>query len=1340
MQTLSTDLAAALVLSDGTNDPVQRRGTVLYEIYPYDYYPAKGEGFDPVNAVPFSYRNQKGETKSAVTLFSEVGVVWMGRTYDERVLSRSAISRFISSDFNRCDLTFANGDLMFSGLVLNQEVEGMRLVIRYVDQSLPGVLSNSIVIFVGRLEKPSSVTETVCAISAAQDLATINYEIPKRTFSSQDPEGRSPGDLEYEGFQFTAQHGAFKTLEVVTKRFLGFFTKKKTVEHSQQWSTEEGTSQDQVVPLIFGRTQMELIPVLWADTGFFIVALWVAAGHKISAITNIICQTAGFIGPSDPDVITHLGDVGGTGTNATVDSHFPSSGWLGSRTAYAGFGLFGPEDPTASAANAGQDAVPTATAIVLGEAPLPDGSNDFVDDGFTDNPAYLTRLVLTDPDICGLDERLIDDDECVLTAALCDEILIDDTSAEILALSTVDADALTNGLFRRFNSSGVIDTKYQRYALGDAIDPPWSTPRLDVLPVEPPTDDSCPAGQHLDLVTNTCVPDDSTGLLAKQTFYRKRYTANAPLTAKLKAVDFLYIMLAWFRGWLSISPSGRIQIKTERPADSTFLRDAASAGATSIAVNDIEPWRTSKQGLILIDPGSVTSEARVVTNATYSAAGDDVTLVGAGTGITLTGSAGTLGGGSTTVPYSATLTVSGTPNAGDLLTATIDGIVVVYALTADDALNSAAAMLCAAINATWSLRQYVRATVSGAVVTVYSKLGNLTLSSGLTHSHVALLDSPTAAPTASAVSGGAMRAGFYDSAYSYKSPTGETFVSPTTRTTLTAGQRISQGGISLPTGCVGLNWYLSKAPNDPTMALLVDNVGAAFYMNSIPEPDADPVPIGNGAGEETIRVMASFTKDNIRQDAAGEGKFKWPLADRTSSINQILIKYREASAGFAERELYVNDKRHQQRIGAINKEEIDGSGVDNYMQAFMLANNKLSKRREGNFYCGWTTDEAGIAFEEGDVICISDDTGGFVNLPLRIEDIQIQENLDVDFIGGLYSTIMYSDQTGQHPISIPTNLRYLNNAPAAPTSLVLEEVAVTATSSTVRGTFEFAKTPAAQVGRVFIKRDGDSTYSDTGLIVPPEAPAVDGDPFTGSFEIAGLPPGTHDIKILAEARGRQSALTSPEPITSTVGGTITITHVFTNTIEATGDVGIGGRFVAGTDDIEVTNTAGNVVPAAIAGYPSDATQFLNGNGGWSTPASQPLFLAADLVNSTTAFANITDLSAPVLAGRKYSFRATLFINDSNAEGVKFDLNGGTATSTNLRATYLGWDTALSLIMNVTTLAAVASVDSFSGVGKIEIEGTFEPATDGTFVPRMAQLVHTSGSLTVLRGSSLVVQE
>ena len=85
------------------------------------------------------------------------------------------------------------------------------------------------------------------------------------------------------------------------------------------------------------------------------------------------------------------------------------------------------------------------TAIVKGEAEIPDYLGNFTERGFTDNPVYLTRFILTDADLMNLDAALIDDAECIKTAALCDEILQDDTNAELVVMSTNDAASRLTG-------------------------------------------------------------------------------------------------------------------------------------------------------------------------------------------------------------------------------------------------------------------------------------------------------------------------------------------------------------------------------------------------------------------------------------------------------------------------------------------------------------------------------------------------------------------------------------------------------------------------------------------------------------------------------------------------------------------------------------------------------------------------------------------------------------------------------------------------------------------------------------------------------------------------------
>ena len=78
-------------------------------------------------------------------------------------------------------------------------------------------------------------------------------------------------------------------------------------------------------------------------------------------------------------------------------------------------------------------------------------------------------------------------------------------------------------------------------------------------------------------------------------------------------------------------------------------------------------------------------------------------------------------------------------------------------------------------------------------------------------------------------------------------------------------------------------------------------------------------------------------------------------------------------------------------------------------------------------------------------------------------------------------------------------------------------------------------------------------------------------------------------------------------------------------------------------------------------------------------------------------ANITGLSATLVAGRTYAFRIILLVNNSvAADGIKVDLDGGTATATDIRAHGTLFDTALLLSTQVTALATDFAVASFTG--------------------------------------------
>lgn len=133
------------------------------------------------------------------------------------------------------------------------------------------------------------------------------------------------------------------------------------------------------------------------------------------------------------------------------------------------------------------------------------------------------------------------------------------------------------------------------------------------------------------------------------------------------------------------------------------------------------------------------------------------------------------------------------------------------------------------------------------------------------------------------------------------------------------------------------------------------------------------------------------------------------------------------------------------------------------------------------------------------------------------------------------------------------------------------------------------------------------------------------------------------------------------------------------------------------------------------------------------------YATANVTNSTATMANIASLSINVVGARKYGFRIILYVTDSVAgEGIQVDFNGGSAGVTNFRAQTRIFDTALLACSQTTALATAVNVATITGNGIIEIDGSFEPSGNGTFIPRFAQNTHATGTATVFRGSHLVM--
>lgn len=192
---------------------------------------------------------------------------------------------------------------------------------------------------------------------------------------------------------------------------------------------------------------------------------------------------------------------------------------------------------------------------------------------------------------------------------------------------------------------------------------------------------------------------------------------------------------------------------------------------------------------------------------------------------------------------------------------------------------------------------------------------------------------------------------------------------------------------------------------------------------------------------------------------------------------------------------------------------------------------------------------------------------------------------------------------------------------------------------------------------------------------------------------------------------------------------------------ATGSVDVTVQFDIGGTDYELYK---------VTLAPNDVLQYIEGVG-WFV--IKPLLLnayracSADVVNATTSFADITDLTVPLLANKTYCFEAQLtHVNNASTTGSRFGYNIGAAPT----------DARISTIDTVTT-SVTASAHSAGSVTARDtaitaqttgstsdrlanIVGFIIPSADGTFAMRCASEVAVAAGITVRKGSWLHIWE
>jgi hypothetical protein len=165
-----------------------------------------------------------------------------------------------------------------------------------------------------------------------------------------------------------------------------------------------------------------------------------------------------------------------------------------------------------------------------------------------------------------------------------------------------------------------------------------------------------------------------------------------------------------------------------------------------------------------------------------------------------------------------------------------------------------------------------------------------------------------------------------------------------------------------------------------------------------------------------------------------------------------------------------------------------------------------------------------------------------------------------------------------------------------------------------------------------------------------------------------------------------------------------------------------------------TNPAAGSLDASLRRL---TTSVIGTNSGWLQNTAGRVTITADVTNAATTLAT-TGLTITVKAGRKYaSGKIILWLeNVTAADGIKLDLDGGTATWTSLRATYKAYDTSgLVGFAAVSAIATVFTVATFTGAGWVEIEYSGVCANAGTLIPRFAKNSDAAGALLSLRTNS-----
>jgi hypothetical protein len=141
-------------------------------------------------------------------------------------------------------------------------------------------------------------------------------------------------------------------------------------------------------------------------------------------------------------------------------------------------------------------------------------------------------------------------------------------------------------------------------------------------------------------------------------------------------------------------------------------------------------------------------------------------------------------------------------------------------------------------------------------------------------------------------------------------------------------------------------------------------------------------------------------------------------------------------------------------------------------------------------------------------------------------------------------------------------------------------------------------------------------------------------------------------------------------------------------------------------------------------------------GGWLQTAGYKS-VATNVTNATATMGNVSDLSMPLQAGRKYAGQFSFVAKNSTAaEGLQIDFAGGSATFTSIEFTFRSTPPGVTLGTVVSSAAGTAITATTATTTDVVYTIYFTCVVNaaGTLIPRVAEVSHTSGTATLVAGS------